>query len=259
MTAPSPEARPRRTEAQQERHYDTLAVSYEQHYSDPYSMQYRRRFFNEPMLAGLELRGRRVLDAMCGAGQLTDYLVTTGAEVWGLDISEAVITSFKGKYPQAFTVRASILDTGLDASSFDCVMVVGGLHHVHPHVDEAIDEIHRILRPGGAFCFMEPHAGSLPDLVRRAWYRLDRRMFETNEEAIDLPALEARNVRRFELVKTTYGGNLAYLLVFNSLVFRVPLAWKRYYAPLCLKLEAGITRVQRPWSSCFVVGQWRKR
>jgi hypothetical protein len=49
------------------------------------------------------------------------------------------------------------------------------------------------------------------------------------------------------------------LLVFNSLVFRVPLARTRYYAPLFLKLEAVIARVQRPWSSCFVVGQWRKR
>lgn len=41
-------------------------------------MQYRREFSNESTLEGVELKGRRVLDAMCGAGQLTDYLLTTG-------------------------------------------------------------------------------------------------------------------------------------------------------------------------------------
>ena len=78
-------------------------------------------------------------------------------------------------------------------------------------------------------------------------------------ERIDLRSLQEKNARRFEFVKTSYDGNLAYLLVLNSLVFRVPLAWKRYYAPVCLKLEARIARMQGPRSSCFVVGQWRKR
>src|SRR5262249_8248621 len=61
-------------ESRQSRHQDQLEEEYGRHYSDPCSMAYRLRFFNEPMTAGMSLKGQRVLDAMCGAGQMTDYL-----------------------------------------------------------------------------------------------------------------------------------------------------------------------------------------
>ena len=246
-------------EKKQSRHQDQLEEEYERHYSDPCSMAYRLRFFNEPMMAGISLRGLRVLDAMCGAGQMTDYLLSCGARVTGLDISENAIEHFREKLPQAHAMVGSILDTGLESDSYDCVTVLGGLHHVHPNVDAAIDEIYRILRPGGSFCFMEPHAGSLPDVVRRIWYRVDRHMFEDNEQAIDVAALQAKNEDRFEFLTTRYGGGVAYLLVLNSLVFRIPLGWKRHYSRLCMGLEALIGKVQGPRFSCFVVGQWRKK
>ncbi len=245
-------------EEKQSKHQDRLAEEYERHYSDPLSMAYRLRFFNEPMMAGIVLRGQRVLDAMCGGGQMTDYLLSCGAKVTGLDISEEAIEHFRKKYPQAQAAVGSILDTGLEDDSYDCVTVVGGLHHVHPHVNAAIDEVYRILRPGGYFCFMEPHSGSVPDIVRRVWYRVDRHMFEDNEQAIDVAALQTQNADRFEFVITRYGGSIGYLLVLNSLVFRIPLGWKQHYSPLCLGLEAAIGKVQGPLFSCFVVGQWRK-
>ena len=246
-------------EEKQSRHQDRLAEEYERHYSDPLSMAYRLRFFNEPMMAGIDLRGQRVLDAMCGGGQMTGYLLGGGARVTGLDISEEAIEHFRKNCPQAQAVLGSILDTGLEDDSYDCVTVVGGLHHVHPHVNAAIDEVYRILRPGGYFCFMEPHSGSVPDIVRRIWYRVDRRMFEDNEQAIDVPEIQTQNADRFEFLIMRYGGSIGYLLVLNSLVFRIPLGWKRHYSPLCMGLEEALGRVQGPRFSCFVVGQWRKR
>jgi SAM-dependent methyltransferase len=248
-----------RQEQLQRQHYDRLAAQYELHYSDEYSMQYRFRFFYAPMTQSIELKGRRVLDALCGSGQTTHYLLMKGAKVTGLDVSGEVISEFRRRWPEASAVHASILDSKLDDASFDCVMIVGGLHHLHPHVDETIDEVHRILKPGGYFCFMEPHVGSLPDLVRRLWYRIDRKMFEENEGAIDVGALEMRNSRRFEFVITKYCGNVAYLLVLNSLVFRIPIRWKRYYSPLLMKLEGLIGKYQGPALSCFVLGRWRKK
>lgn len=251
--------RPHSAEEKQSKHQDELAEDYERHYSDPMSMAYRLRFFNEPMMAGIALEGKRVLDAMCGAGQMTDYLLSRGARVTGLDISEKSIEHFRKKCPQAQAIAGSILDSGLEADSYDCVTVVGGLHHVQPHVNAAIDEVYRILRPGGYFCFMEPHAGSVPDIVRKIWYRVDRQMFEDNEQAIDMAELQTKNTDRFEFLVTRYGGSTGYLLVLNSLVFRIPLGWKRLYSPLCMGLETAIGKLQGPRLSCFVVGQWRKR
>jgi 2-polyprenyl-3-methyl-5-hydroxy-6-metoxy-1,4-benzoquinol methylase len=68
-------------ELQQQQHYDEIAAAYEAHYSDEWSVEYRRRFIYEPMFAGIELSGMKVLDAMCGSGQTTSYL-TILSIVW---------------------------------------------------------------------------------------------------------------------------------------------------------------------------------
>ena len=241
----------------QSAHYDEIAREYDRHYSDPTSERYRERFVNRPLTANIDLKGLEVLEAMCGSGSMVGYLLAKGARVSGLDISPALIDNLKSNWPDVNAICGSILDTGLPANSFDAVVVVGGLHHVQPHLDEAVDEIYRILRPGGYFCFAEPHARALPDLVRRLWYKVDP-LFERNEEAIDVEALKQKNAGRFEFITTRYSGNLAYLLVYNSLVFRIPLGWKRFYAPPLLAAEAVINRVLSRPISCFVVCQWRK-
>ncbi len=242
----------------QREHYDRIAQRYAAHYGDAWSMRYRDRFFNRPMMQGLDLAGARVLEAMCGSGETTGYLLERGARVTGLDISDTEVEAFRARWPRAEAQQASILDTKLPESSFDCVVVVGGLHHVHPHVERAIEEIHRVLRPGGHFCFVEPHAGSLPDRVRRLWYRRDR-LFAENEEALDVGALKQRFQGEFEFQIESYGGNLAYLIVLNSMVLRVPLAVKRYVAPALLGVESILQPLQGRSMSCFIVGRWRKR
>ena len=246
------------SDRQQQAHYDTISADYEAHYSDRWSLEYRRQFIYEPMFGGLELSGMKILDAMCGTGQTTEYLLSRGADVTGLDISNEVIESFRARWANVHAVKRSLLDSGLPASSFDCVVVVGGLHHIHPNLNLAMREIHRILKPGGHLCFMEPHSGSLPDLVRRVWYKFDR-YFSDNEEAIDMKALQREFRSEFELRKAKYLGNLAFLLVLNSLIFRIPTWAKKFYSPLLMKLEGKIDKLQGRLTSCFVVAQWQKR
>src|SRR5918911_1874942 len=88
------------TERQQQAHYDRIALQYEAHYSDPCSRLYRQRFIYKPMFDGLNLSGMKVLDAMCGSGQTSEYLLSHGAEVTGLDISSEVIDGFKRRWPE---------------------------------------------------------------------------------------------------------------------------------------------------------------
>lgn len=246
------------SERQQQAHYDHIAADYEAHYSDQWSVEYRRRFIYEPMFAGLDLSGKQVLDAMCGSGQTTEYLLQQGAEVTGLDLSNEVIATFRMRWPAARAIKRSLLDSRLPDNSFDYVVIVGGLHHIHPNVNRAVHEIHRILKPGGHLCFMEPHSGSLPDLIRRVWYKFDR-FFSDNEEAVDVAALRRDFKTSFQLRRATYLGNLAFLLVLNSLIFRVPARTKRFYAPILMKLESAIQKLQGKLTSCFVVTQWQKQ
>jgi SAM-dependent methyltransferase len=246
------------SELLQRDHYAEIADEYEAHYSDGWSLAYRRQFIYQPMFQGLSLSGLKVLDAMCGSGQTTEYLLENQAEVTGLDLSDVVVETFRDRWPMCQAVCRSLLDSGVSDATFDCVAVIGGLHHTHPHLSLAVREIHRILKPGGYFCFMEPHSGSFPDIVRKFWYKHDR-FFSENEAAIDLHALEEEFRDHFAFKRVEYSGNLAFLLVLNSLIFRIPKRLKPWYSPLLLKVESGIKKLQGKRTSCFVVGQWQKR
>lgn len=246
------------SERLQRDHYSEISEEYEAHYSDASSLDYRLKFIYRPMFAGVPLAGMKVLDAMCGSGQTTEFLLDKRAEVTGLDISEVVVDSFKARWSDCDAICRSLLDSSLPDASFDCVAIVGGLHHIQPNVSRAVKEIHRVLKPGGYFCFMEPHSGSFPDLIRKFWYKHDR-YFSDNEAAIDVRALEQEFAPHFAFKRMEYLGNVAFLLVLNSLIFRIPARLKPLYSPLLLKLEALICKLQGKRTSCFVVGQWQKK
>src|SRR5262249_265950 len=145
----------------QAEHYDKIADEYESHYGDAYSLRYRDRFINAPLLDNLDLAGRDILEGLCGSGTVTGDLLKRGARVTGLDISARMMEAFRARWPECRGILGSMFDTKLPDDSFDGIVIVGGLHHLHPDIDRAMDEIYRILKPGGSFCFIEPHSGSL--------------------------------------------------------------------------------------------------
>jgi ubiquinone/menaquinone biosynthesis C-methylase UbiE len=241
----------------QKNHFNRIASKYLEHYDDLWSQKYRYKYINEPMFENIQLSGMKVVEGMCGFGATTGYLLSKGAYVTGIDISENMINIFRKKWPNCTALCTSILETGLESESFDCVTVVGGLHHLHPKVKESIQEIHRILKVGGFFCFLEPHKGSLMNLFRSYWYKLDK-LFADNEEAIDLEALKMNFSSKFDFIKEEYKRNIAYLLVFQSLIFRMPLKLKSIYSPSLMWLESIIEKVLGKKSSCVVLCQWKK-
>ena len=239
-------------------HYEQIGSEYDLHYGDPSTILYRDRFFHTPMFDQLQIKGMRGLDAMCGAGHLSTYLEARGVQVTGLDFSPTQIAAYKRLNPKCDAVCGSIRATLFAAESFDLVAVVGGLHHLQAGLDEALHEIHRILKPGGVFCFSEPHTASLMDWLRRKWYRRDP-LFEASEEAIDVQQLKRRHSERFVVQTEVYVGNLAYIGVLNSMILRIPVAWKARYAPALMAMEAQLNRIVPSWLACCVVTRWRKR
>ncbi len=245
------------TESKQQRHYDEIAEAYNQHYSDEWSTKYRDRFFHQAMFEGVDLHGKRVLDAMCGYGDATRYLLEQGADVTGLDISPSQIEAYTERWGCEGLAR-SILDNGLPSESFDIIVACGALHHMPPYLDETMEEILRLLKPGGFFCFVEPHAHSILEKPRQWWYARDP-LFEDNEQAIDIDALQEAFQDRFSSMETTFRGSFAYLLVLNSMIFRLPLWTKKYYSPLMFWLENFTDRFGIRLFTLYVVARWRKR
>ncbi len=97
----------------------------------------------------------RVLDAGCGDGIISRYAraVRPDAAIYGIDIDD----NARKKIP-AFVkfYRKSIESTGFRKDYFDAVLCFHVLEHVERPSD-AIDEIHRILKPGGLLLMEVPH------------------------------------------------------------------------------------------------------
>lgn len=96
----------------------------------------------------LELReGRTVLDLGAGTGKLTRALVATGAHVIAVEPGEAMRAELVRAVPDARALRGAAEDIPLPDSSVDAI-TVGQAFHWFRH-DEALPELHRVLRAGG--------------------------------------------------------------------------------------------------------------
>lgn len=108
-------------------------------------------------------KGKRVLDVGCGNGYVLSRYARAGAEVYGIDLTPAALKitearfSFEGKKVNLTEGNAEELP--YPDRSFDCVTSMGVLHHT-PHTQKAIDEIFRVLKPGGLFVIMLYHRRS---------------------------------------------------------------------------------------------------
>jgi SAM-dependent methyltransferase len=116
-----------------------------------------------------DIRGRRVLDFGCGAGENALLLARRGARVVGVDISESLIEIARrrlranGLDGRAEFVVGSAHDLPFSRDAFDVVLGIAILHHLD--LMAASREIHRVLRPEGRAIFQEPVRDSA--LVRR--------------------------------------------------------------------------------------------
>ncbi len=96
----------------------------------------------------LDLRaGRTVLDLGAGTGKLTRQLVATGAHVIAVEPGDAMRAELERAVPEAESFRGAAEDIPLPDASVDAI-TVGQAFHWFRH-DEALPELHRVLRTGG--------------------------------------------------------------------------------------------------------------
>jgi SAM-dependent methyltransferase len=103
--------------------------------------------------AGIEPRKTRLLDIGCSTGILTRHYAEFFGDVVGIDIDDGAV-EWARQNRAAENISYQIgdsLDVPFESEVFDLVTCT----HIYEHVPDAqrmLDEIHRVLRPGG-FCF----------------------------------------------------------------------------------------------------------
>lgn len=105
-----------------------------------------------------DLRGKRILDLGCGAGETSVYFALCGAEVFACDVGDIFLQLAK-RLADKFGVKLRLAQ--VDANFlpcrddyFDFVYGNGILHHVN--LLPAAREIKRVLKRGGKAVFIEP-------------------------------------------------------------------------------------------------------
>ena len=113
-------------------------------------------------LTGLSAAGRdtRALDLACGTGDITYALADRGARVVGLDVTLRMLELARRKSratPRPALrglVAGDMMALPFAAAAFDLVTAGYGLRNV-PDLPPALDEIHRVLAPGGRFLSLD--------------------------------------------------------------------------------------------------------
>lgn len=100
--------------------------------------------------------GEKGLDLGTGTGNLAGRFLAAGAEMAGVDQSWEMLRRCREKHPQMVTRLGNLLAIPFFDQSFDFVVTSYALHHLEEDQKPlALEEMHRVLKPGGRICIAD--------------------------------------------------------------------------------------------------------
>jgi ubiquinone/menaquinone biosynthesis C-methylase UbiE len=107
----------------------------------------------EPLLDAVSAgRGVKLLDVASGPGYVAGAAAKRGAIVVGTDFAQAMVAEARRRYPTIRFQEADAEALPFPDAAFDAVTMNFGLLHLG-RPEQAIAQVHRILREGGRFAF----------------------------------------------------------------------------------------------------------
>lgn len=138
-------------------HYDRVAAAYVANLGYPHTQEYLAYLDDQLIeVIGEEPLGR-MAELCCGNGEAIDLLAGRYEGAVGIDISAAMlrVAAERHRDKPCGLMQADVTKLPLADASVDSVVILGGIHHVPDRLG-LYAEVHRVLRPGGAFIWREP-------------------------------------------------------------------------------------------------------
>ncbi len=128
--------------------YNRVAPQYALHFGD----ELEHKPLERRLLAAFAASASGLLcDLGCGPGQATAYLRACGAEVVGIDLSDAMIEQARLLHPEMRFVQADMRSLPFADASLAGVVALYSLIHIPPaEIPATLLELRRVLRPDGA-------------------------------------------------------------------------------------------------------------
>jgi SAM-dependent methyltransferase len=122
----------------------------------------------------VDFGGKKVLEVGLGYGTLGQLIASRNADYYGADIAEGPVANMRRRLawlgrPEDHAVQASVLELPFADATFDYVYSIGCLHHTGD-LERSVQEVHRVLVPGGRAVVMLYNRHS----ARRARYAVVR-------------------------------------------------------------------------------------
>lgn len=138
--------------------------------------------FERPATVALlpDLKGLKVLDAGCGTGWYSAYMLNHGAEVTALDITPEMLELTRQRVNGKITAILASLEEVLpfEAESFDLVLSTMTLHYLKDWT-AVFKELNRSLKPGGRFIFSTHHPFTEFQASGETYFALEERVRKT--------------------------------------------------------------------------------
>jgi ubiquinone/menaquinone biosynthesis C-methylase UbiE len=190
------------------------AGSYDEKITREFAIYHRTRL--DPFLDRIAQEKPRVLvlDLGCGTGVVTLAAAERGFRVVGVDHSPEMIEIARRKVDAAGLAERVELEAGeadrlrFGDGEFDGVLCQGLLHHL-PELGSCLDEVDRVLKPGGFLYISEPTRDATP--LKRALLRTWRAMRrprpparEDEPETVEKPISSAELFRHLDRLGFRY-------------------------------------------------------
>lgn len=166
------------------------------------AMRYRLEPYIPPFADFTGVRGKRVLEIGVGLGADHQCFAEAGAELYGIDLTARAVEHTRRRL--VLFGLSSTLTVG-DAENldfpdeyFDWVYSWGVLHH-SPDTPKTINEVHRVLKPGGVTRIMVYHKWSMVGMMLWLRYALlagrpRRSLSEVYAEHLESPGTKAYSI-----------------------------------------------------------------
>jgi SAM-dependent methyltransferase len=181
------------------------------------------------------IRGKDVLECGCGAGRFTEVLLSLGANVISIDLSDAVDANRDNfpPGPRHQIAQADIAALPFRPAAFDMVFCLGVVQHT-PNPELTIARLYEQVRPGGRlvidhYTYNLSHFTKTAGLFRLCLKRLPvERGLQFTEKLVDWFLPFHRAARRFriaQMVVSRFSPVRAYYHAFPELTDEIQREW----------------------------------